>query len=108
MDAATNAQATRLLHDLANRYGYRVIIRTAIFTGGGEGYAAELRSNGGYGGEDRVVHFHNDDQYGPRWNGLAGRRLPGHKVIPYVNAYAENPQRHPQDLNYAVLDQAGR
>jgi hypothetical protein len=104
MDEQTNQQAQKLLGDLAERHGFETRVLRATFTGGGEGFSVKLvNQNGRYHGAEQVISFHNDDKFGPRWTGLAGRTVPAHKVIPYVNTYAENPARHPQDLNGAVL-----
>lgn len=106
MDTAVNAQAHRLLADLAARFDLDVQVITAQFTGGGEGYSITVRVPRGaipHAYDTRVIDFYNDDTYGPRYGGKAGVRVPAHKVIPYVTRAAENPTEHPSALNHAVL-----
>lgn len=105
MDAGSNNRATALANAIARTHGWTVEPRTALFDDGTEGYSFHLRRPTGipWRQGETVVTFHNDDRYGPRWSGLAGARIPGHKVIPYVQAYAEDPDVHPGVLNGRVL-----
>lgn len=106
VDTNTNLQALHLLNDLAGRFSMETRVMTAAFTDGGEGYSVTLRLTPGTVSpayDSKVISFYNDDEFGPRYIGKAGHRVPGHKVIPYVTAVAENPKIHPSSLSYNVL-----
>lgn len=101
MDEKVNTQVARLLNDLADRFDMATRVVTARFTGGGEGYSIALRTNGAT--DPKVITFYNDDEFGPRYIGKAGARVPAHKVIPYAAAIAADPGAHPSMLNHTVL-----
>lgn len=107
MDSAANDQATTLLGQLAEQHGMMARSVTAQFTGGGEGYSVEVCPAGSnphaFGGMDCVVTFYNDDKFGPRYIGRAGRSVPADKVAAYVAAVAAQPDIHPQDLHYKLF-----
>jgi hypothetical protein len=107
MDESGNERALRLANALAARYGWEVRPMRARFTSGGEGFSLVIyvtdpvaqRYN------SRVMSFYNDDKYGPRWTGLAGRRIPGRLVIPYAREFAKDETAHPGMVNRILPDQ---
>lgn len=106
MDESGNERALNLANALARRYGWEVRPMRARFTGGGEGFSlviyvtdpAAKRYN------TRVMSFNNDDKYGPRWTGLAGRRVPPRLVIPYAREFAKDETAHPGMVNRILPD----
>lgn len=108
MDEDGNQRALNLANSFARRYGWEVRPMRAQFTGGGEGFSIAI-----YPSDEKVkrynprfMSFNNDDQFGPRWTGLAGRRIPPRLVIPYAQEIAKDPGAHSGMINRILPDQA--
>lgn len=108
MDESGNMRALNLANALARRYGWEVREMRTRFTGGGEGYSIQLRTTDRFAiryGNTVVMTFSNDDKYGARWTGLAGRRVPSRLVIPYAREFAKDETAHPGMVNRILPDQ---
>ena len=105
MDTDAIERATRFLNNLAAKHNLAVTRTNATFDDGTQGVQITLMNPGNpdaYGGT-AMISYYNDDEFGARYIGKAGARVPGHRVYAYVAALVENPRRHPSDLNLAVL-----
>lgn len=107
MDESGNQRALNLANAFSRRYGYQVREMRTRFTGGGEGYSIQIRQTDPVAARYNpvVITFNNDDKYGPRWHGLAGRCVPGRLVIPYVREFAKDPSAHPGMINRILPEQ---
>lgn len=107
MDDQVNNEYAEALRATATRLGLVVTIPTrAQFTSGGEGFSVGVRpaqAPAGAVGNLSIATFYNDDEYGPRWIGMAGRRVPADRLLPYLELAAAKPGIHPAELNYKIL-----
>ncbi len=107
MDESSNQRALNLANALARTYGWEVRPMRSRFSDGGEGFSLVIyvtdeeakRYN------TRVLMFNNDDKFGPRWHGLAGRCVPGRLVIPYAQEFAKDETAHPGMINRILPEQ---
>lgn len=79
----------------------------ARFTGGGEGFSIHIHVTDPQALKYNqvVLRFNNDDKFGPRWHGLAGRSVPPRLVIPYAREFAKDETAHPGMVNRILPDQ---
>lgn len=107
MDESGNERALNLANSFARRYGWEVRPMRALFTGGGEGFSISIHQTDPVAARynPTLMHFNNDDKFGPRWSGLAGRRIPPRLVIPYAQEIAKDPSAHPGMINRILPDQ---
>jgi len=107
MDESGNERALNLANALARRYGWEVRPMRARFADGTEGFSLTISPTDPVVciRNPRVMSFYNDDTYGPRWTGLAGRRIPGRLVIPYAREFAKDPLAHSGMVNRILPDQ---
>lgn len=107
MDESGNERALNLANAFARRYGWEVRPMRARFTSGGEGFSITIHTTDPVAQRynPRVMSFYNDDTYGPRWTGLAGRRIPPRLVIPYAQEFAKDESAHSGMVNRILPDQ---
>lgn len=107
MDEDGNQRALNLANAFARRYGWEVKEMRAQFTSGGQGYSIHLHQTDPVAARYNPVlmRFNNDDKFGPRWHGLAGRSIPMRLVIPYAQEIAKDPSAHPGMVNRILPDQ---
>jgi len=107
MKDSDNEAALRIANLFARVYGWDVRPMTARFTGGGEGYSLRISPTDPLVARYNSVflHFNNDDEYGPRWSGLAGRRVPRELLVKYAHEISKDPSAHPGMINRVLPDQ---
>lgn len=107
MNATINAYALTIARLAARAHGWEVEYFTVAYAGGGEGYSIHVRQTERLAAlhDPVVLRFHNSDQFGPRWTGLAGRVVPQEFLLPYIAEVAKNPTAHSGMVNRILPDQ---